>query len=196
MIIGVLASHGGSNLQAILDAIHDGRLSAKIGLVISNNPGAYALERAKNAGVPTLVINGKTHPDDLERDNAIADAFTASGVQWLVLAGYMKKLGRHTLERFRDRVLNIHPALLPKFGGQGMYGLNVHKAVVASNELESGPTVHLVDEVYDHGQIVAQMKVPVLPTDTPEELAARVLAAEHIILPDTLRRIATGELSL
>lgn len=196
MKIGVLASHGGSNLQAILDAIRDGRLQAEVTLVISNNPGAFALERARAAGVATAVINGKSHPDDVARDLAIADALATAGVEWVVLAGYMKKLGTHTLTRFRNRVLNIHPALLPKFGGQGMYGMNVHKAVVEAGEKESGPTVHLVDEVYDHGQIVAQAKVPVLPTDTPEELSARVLKAEHELFPATLSRIAKGELRI
>ncbi len=196
MNIGVLASHGGSNLQAILDAIQSGRLPAKVSLVISNNPGAFALERAKSANIQTMVINSKSHPDDSARDVAIADALEAAEVEWVVLAGYMKKLGTHTLSRFRNRILNIHPALLPKFGGQGMYGINVHKAVVESGEKETGPTVHLVDEVYDHGQIVAQARVPVLPTDTPEELSARVLKAEHLLFPETLAKLARGEINL
>ena len=114
-------------------------------------------------------------------------------MQVVALAGYMKMLGPRTLNAYRNRILNVHPALLPKFGGRGMYGDRVHKAVLASGDSVSGVTVHLVDEEYDHGPVVAQMQVPVLPGDTPDTLAARVLEQEHVLYPKTIQRIAAGE---
>ena len=117
-------------------------------------------------------------------------------MQLVTLAGYMKMLGTHTLDAYRNRILNVHPALLPNFGGQGMYGGSVHEAVLASGEKISGVTVHLVDEEYDHGPVVAQTQVPVLPGDTPDTLAERVLEQEHILYPKTIQRIATGEVDL
>ena len=118
------------------------------------------------------------------------------GVEVVALAGYMKKLGPRTLGAYRNRVLNVHPALLPKFGGRGMYGDRVHAAVLASGERVSGVTVHLVDEEYDRGPVISQVEVPVMPDDTPETLAARTLAQEHILYPQTLQRIASGEIDL
>ena len=117
-------------------------------------------------------------------------------MQVVALAGYMKMLGPRTLDAYRNRILNVHPALLPKFGGQGMYGERVHRAVLASGDSVSGVTVHLVDEEYDRGPVVAQTEVPVLPGDTPDTLAARVLEQEHILYPETIQRIATGEVDL
>jgi phosphoribosylglycinamide formyltransferase-1 len=165
-------------------------------VVIANNSDAPALERAKRAGVPGCHLSAHTHPDPAQLDEAIAAVLQKHGVNLVVLAGYMKKLGPLTLERYRGRVLNIHPALLPKFGGRGMYGRRVHEAVLAANETVTGVTVHLVDEEYDHGPIVAQRGVPVLKGDTPESLAERVLAVEHEIYVDTLSAIARGEIEL
>lgn len=187
-ILGILASHGGSNLQVLLDACAGQQLPARVGLVISNNRTAFALERARQAGVPTAVINATTHPDEPARDAAIRDALLARGVTRVVLAGYMKKLGPATLAAYRPRIVNIHPALLPRHGGEGMYGKNVHAAVLAAGERETGVTIHLVDEQYDHGSILAQERVPVLPDDTVESLADRVLAVEHRLYVDTLRQ--------
>ena len=195
--LGVMASHGGSNLQALIDAIEAGRLSATIRLVVSNNPNAYALERARQAGIPTAVINAKSHPDEDARDLAIRDALCDQGVHWIQLAGYMKKLGPRTIEAFPGRILNIHPGPLPRFGGKGMYGLHVHEAVLAAGVPYSGPTLHWVDGSYDTGPIVAHAPVPVLSEDTPETLAARVLEREHSLLVETWQQIAenspTGE---
>lgn len=196
MNIGFLASHGGSNMQAIIDACKAGRLHAAPVVVISNNGDSRALERARTEGIPGYHLSGLTHPDTESLDKAILDTLLSHKVDVVALAGYMKKLGPRTLARFKGRILNIHPALLPKHGGRGMYGMHVHEAVIASGETESGATVHLVDEEYDRGPILAQVRVLVMPDDTPETLAARVLEQEHLIYPATLEKIATGEIVL
>ncbi len=194
--LGVLASHGGSNFQAILDAIEAGTLPARAGVVISNNSGAGALERARRAGVPALHLSGATHPDPAALDEAIAAALRQHGVELVVCAGYMRRVGARVLAAFPRRVVNIHPALLPRFGGRGMHGIHVHEAVLAAGVRETGVTVHLVDEIYDHGPILAQARVPVCEGDTPEGLQARVLKTEHRLYPETLCRIACGEIDL
>lgn len=194
--LGFLASHNGSNMQAILDACKEGRLSARPAVVISNNSESGALARARQEGIPAFHLSNHTHPGPGALDQAICAALTRHQVEVVCLAGYMKRLGPRTLAAYRGRVLNIHPALLPKFGGEGFYGQAVHQAVLAAGEKESGPTVHLVDEEYDHGPVLAQARVPVLAGDTPETLATRVLAQEHRLYADTLQRIATGEIVL
>ena len=194
--LGFLASHGGSNLQAILDAIATGTLAAQGRLVICNNSSAKALERARAAGVPGLHLSSATHAEPDALDTAMLEALRGHGVELLVCAGYMRRVGARVLVGYRNRVVNIHPALLPNFGGPGMYGLRVHQAVLAAGERLTGVTVHLVDEHYDHGPILAQATVPVQPGDTPEALQARVLQTEHRLYPDTLRRIALGEIDL
>ena len=196
MPIGVIASHGGTNLQAIMDACADGTLDAEIKVVISNNSRSLALERARCANIPTTHLSSATHPDPVRLDAAIADTLTSYGVELVALAGYMRKLGPRTLRQYRNRILNIHPALLPKFGGQGMYGEHVHAAVIAAGESVSGVSVHLVDEEYDRGPVIAQAEVSVLPNDTPDTLAARVLQQEHVLYPQTIQRIASGEIDL
>jgi phosphoribosylglycinamide formyltransferase-1 len=196
MNIGFLASHGGSNMQAIIDACKSGKLQASPAVVISNNSNSGAIGRAKTEGVPYYYLSGKTHPGPGELDDAILDAFLRHSVDIVVLAGYMKKLGPKILTHFRGRILNVHPALLPKFGGEGMFGIHVHEAVIAAGEKESGVTIHFVDEQYDTGAILAQTRVPVMPDDTPETLAARVLEQEHILYAETLQRIVTGEIPL
>lgn len=194
--IGVLASHGGTNLQAIIAACAAGSLDAEIRVVISNNSRAMALERARRSNIPTAYLSSVTHPDPARLDAAIADTLTTRGVELVALAGYMRKLGPRTLSRYRNRILNVHPALLPKFGGQGMYGERVHAAVLAAGESVSGVSVHLVDEEYDQGPVIAQAEVPVLPNDTPDILAARVLEQEHLLYPRTIQRIASGDIDL
>ena len=196
LALGVLASHGGTNLQAIIDSCRSGAVDAEVRVVISNNSRAMALERARRAGIPTAHLSSATHPDPASLDDAIAETLCRYGVQVVALAGYMKMLGPRTLDAYRSRILNVHPALLPKFGGQGMYGERVHMAVLASGDSVSGVTVHLVDEEYDRGPVVAQTEVPVLPGDTPDTLAARVLEQEHVLYPETIQRIATGEVDL
>lgn len=194
--LGVLASHGGTNLQAIIDACADGSLDVEIRVVISNNSRAMALERARCSNIPTAHLSSVTHPDPACLDAAIADTLTTHGAELIVLAGYMRKLGPRTLSRYRNRILNVHPALLPKFGGRGMYGERVHAAVLAAGESVSGVSVHLVDEEYDQGPVIAQAEVPVLPNDTPDTLAARVLEQEHLLYPQTIQRIASGDIDL
>ncbi len=196
MNIGFLASHGGSNMQAIIDAAKKGTLHARPVVVISNNSGSTALERARNEGIPGFYLSGKTHPDPDRLDEAILNTLLAYSVDIVALAGYMKKLGPKTLARYKGRVLNIHPALLPEHGGKGMYGIHVHESVIAARETESGVTIHLVNDEYDRGPIIAQVRVPVKPDDTPEVLAARVLIEEHKLYPATLERIVTGEINL
>ena len=177
----MLVSGGGTNLQALLDAFHDSPI-ARIARVISNRPHAGALERARRAHVPALVL---AKPDDP------AELLAALGdVQLVVLAGYLRLVPAPVVMQFRGRMINIHPALLPEFGGPGMYGHRVHEAVLASGATESGATVHFVDEELDRGAIIAQKRVPVKPDDTPEALAARVLRAEHQLLPDVVRDLA------
>ena len=194
--LGFLASHAGSNVQAILDACREGRLDAEPCVVISNNSDATVLDRAMAARVPAFHLSAHLHPDPARLDEAILATLEKHRVNLIVLAGYMKKLGPKTLARYRGRVLNMHPALLPKFGGQGMYGHHVHDAVLAAGEKESGATVHIADAEYDEGRILAQKKVPVLPDDTSESLAARVLEVEHQLYAETLQRIANGEIKL
>ena len=194
--LGVLASHGGTNLQAIIDACADGRLNARLSVVISNNSGERALQRARSSGIPAFHLSGQTHPAPEQLDRAISETLVAHGVDLVVMAGYMKLLGPRTLSRFRGRVLNTHPALLPRFGGAGMYGDRVHEAVLGAGEKLTGVTVHVADDLYDHGAIVAQCEVPVHKGDTVETLRARVLAREHEFLVETLQHVATGEIDL
>ncbi len=196
MNIGFLSSHNGSNMQAIIDFCKSGKLQALPAVIISNNNGSGALERARQEKIPWFYISGKTHPEPEKQDQAILDAMLKHDVDIIVLAGYMKKIGKKTLARFSGRILNIHPALLPKFGGKGMYGINVHKAVIASGETESGVTIHIVDAEYDTGPIIGQKRVSVEPTDTPETLAARVLKCEHIFFSEILQKISIGEIAL
>lgn len=194
--LGFLASHGGSNMQSIIDSINSGNLDAEAAVIISNNSNSGAMERAEKEGIPHYHISGKTHPGDGGEDTAIVDALKKHDVNLVVLAGYMKKAGPKLLTEFKGRILNIHPALLPKYGGKGMYGMFVHEAVIKAGEKFSGPTVHLVDEKYDHGRILLQREVTVDPGDTPETLAARVLKEEHKIYPEVIRMIASGEIEL
>jgi phosphoribosylglycinamide formyltransferase 1 len=196
MRIGFLASHNGSNMQAIIDACKSGALQAVPAVVISNNMDSGALARAESEGIPHYHLSGNTHPEPASLDQAILDTLLEHGVEVVVLAGYMKKLGPKTLAHFAGRILNVHPALLPKFGGKGMYGMHVHEAVIAAGEKESGVSIHVVDEEYDTGPVLAQARVPVMPGDTAETLQARVLKREHTLFPETLQRIVAGEITL
>jgi phosphoribosylglycinamide formyltransferase-1 len=186
---GVLASHEGTTLQAILDAF-----PGSVVVVISNNAEAGALARARAAAVPGHHLSTRTHPDPAALDTAIAAALQESAAELVVLAGYMRKLGPRTLSAFRHRIVNTHPALLPKFGGQGLYGLHVHRAVLAAGETVTGASVHWVDAEYDTGPVIARREVAVAPDDTPETLAARVQEQERALLIDVLAGIARGEI--
>ncbi len=175
MRVAVLASGRGSNLEALLEACR-GDAPARVVLVASDRPTAPALERARARGVATQLI---ADPAD---GPALAGALSQAQVDLVVLAGYLKLVPRAVVAQFRDRIINIHPALLPAFGGRGMYGPRVHQAVLASGATISGATVHVVNEEYDRGPILAQWPVPVAPGDTPASLAARVLEVEHRLL--------------
>lgn len=189
--LGFLSSHGGSNVQAIIDNVASGKLRANLCAVVSNNSNALVLERAKQANIPAFHISNHNYADP---EQEIVEVFKKHNVNTVILAGYMKKVSADLIHSFSNRVLNIHPALLPKFGGEGMFGSNVHKAVIESGEKISGATIHLVTPNYDDGKILNQMTVPVLDNDTPETLAKRVLEIEHILYTDTLIKIANGDI--
>ena len=193
MNIGVLASGEGTTLQAILDACSSDTLPARVSVVISNNSGSGALRRAAAAGVPCRHVSSQTHSDPVEMDRALCACLAEAKADVVMLAGYMKKLGPHTLGTYAGRILNTHPALLPKFGGKGLYGMHVHRAVIAAGERVSGASVHVVDAEYDTGPVVAQCTVPVLDGDTPEALADRVQDAERALVVEVLGDIARGE---
>jgi phosphoribosylglycinamide formyltransferase-1 len=194
--LAVFASHGGTNLQAIIDRIERGEVDAEIRVVISNNNKAVALERARKHGIEALHMSDAQFGSPEGLDRALVNVLRERGVDLVLFAGYMKKRGPDFIRAFKNRVLNIHPALLPRFGGPGMFGIHVHEAVLAAGEKESVASVHIVDEIYDHGPILAQKKVPVLEADTPETLAARVLEQEHILYSEVIQKIATGEIKL
>lgn len=185
--IAFLVSGTGRTLQNFVDRIADGRLdSVRICIVVSSKPDALAVERARRARIPVEVVR----PCDGEFDARVAAALDRAEPDLVLMGGFLH-LWRFP-ERYEWRVMNIHPALLPKFGGKGMYGIRVHRAVLAAGERESGCTVHFVDHEYDHGPIILQRRVPVLPEDTPESLAERVFAAECEAYPEAVRMFQTG----
>ncbi|MBO7611288.1 MAG: phosphoribosylglycinamide formyltransferase [Elusimicrobia bacterium] len=188
--LAVLVSGSGTNLQSIIDSTKNGVLKdiAEVVIVISNNPNAYGLERAKNANIKAVALDYK-NMDKQDYDNKMYNLIKESGADLICLAGYMKKVSEHIVKEYKSKILNIHPALLPKFGGKGMYGHFVHEAVVKAKETKSGPTVHYVDENYDTGSIILQKEVPVYETDSPEDVAARVLVQEHIIFPQAIKKV-------
>ncbi len=196
MNLAFFASGRGTNLQAVIDACKAGILDAKASLVISNNSASEALARARREELPGYHFSSKTHPNPAQLDEAILAALQLHKIDLVILAGYMKRLGEKTLLAYQGRVINIHPALLPKYGGSGMYGAHVHEAVIAAGERETGITIHLVDREYDHGNILAQCRLPVMQNDTAATLAERVLEREHSFLVETLKRIIDGELIL
>ena len=188
--LGILASGRGSNFAALLRAIREGRLNADARVLISNRKQAGALEIARNSGIPAVFLSPKAYADPESYDRAILEVLRSHGVNFVALAGYMRYITPVLIEAFRGRISNIHPALLPSFGGKGMYGIHVHEAVLARGCKVSGVTVHLVDEHYDHAPIVLQRCVPVEEEDTPETLAARVLEQEHQIYAEALQLFA------
>jgi phosphoribosylglycinamide formyltransferase-1 len=195
--VAVFGSGRGSNFNAIQQAIRNGSLPhVNIAVVISNNGDAGILELARSFDIPALHLSSRQFPNEDAYVEALLTALRERGVNFIVLAGYMKRLHPRIIEAFRNRVINIHPALLPKFGGKGMYGEHVHRAVLASGDRESGASVHLVDEEYDRGPVVLRGTVPVLPSDTVDSLSARVLSLEHKLYAEALRLIAEGKISL
>jgi len=194
--LGVLASGRGSNFSAILEAIKRGDLNANVTVLISNKKNAGALEIADQNNIPAVFISQKEHSDPSQFDNQIAATLIKYGANFVVLAGYMRLLSEKFVKQFKNCILNIHPALLPCFGGKGMYGIYVHKAVLERGCKISGVTVHIVDEIYDHGPIVMQKCVPIMENDNPESLAARVLEQEHIIYAKALQLFAENRVKI
>lgn len=194
--IGFLASGAGSTFEAVVAACRAGDLSLDPVVVIGNESEAGVFDRAQRLGVTALHISAKTAGDALAADATIAAALDNANVDLVVLAGYLKMIGPAVLAAFEGRIINTHPALLPKFGGPGMYGMNVHRAVLAASETTTGVTVHVVDEEYDHGPVLAQATVLVEHGDTLETLAARVQEREKPFLVETLSRLVRGELKL
>lgn len=196
MRLAFMASGRGSNVAAILEACDQNKLQALPVLLISNNPDSAALTLAKEYGLHAFHFSSKTHPDVEQLDKAIMQTMLQHKIDLVVLAGYMKKIGARLLEQYQNRIINIHPALLPKFGGHGMYGMHVHGAVIEAGETETGVTIHLVNEKYDDGKILAQRSMMVTKDDTAETLAKKLLKIEHQLYPETLQKIISGEISL
>jgi phosphoribosylglycinamide formyltransferase-1 len=186
--VAVFASGGGTNLQALIDHF-EGADTARVALVITDREGAGALDRARAADIPTRVVPVKDRPATEVGADTI-EALESAGIDVVALAGYLRLMPSDVVRRFPRRILNIHPALLPSFGGKGMYGRHVHRAVLEAGCAVSGATVHFVDEEYDRGRIVAQWPVPVLRDDTPATLAARVLRVEHALYPAAVEWVA------
>ena len=194
--IGVLASGRGTTLQAVIDATRDGSLAATVAVVISNDSKSGAAQRARRQSIAFAHLSARTHRSPADLDRAIGDTLQRHEVDLVLLAGYMKKLGAATLHRYRNRVLNTHPALLPRHGGRGMYGAHVHEAVLAAGDDTTGVSVHLVGAQYDTGPVVAQSRVPVLSGDDVPTLAARVQEHERRFLVQVLQGIADGRVVL
>ena len=183
--LGILISGTGTTLQRFIDEITAGRLDAKIAVVISSRPNVLGIDRARKARIPTEVVEWRRFGNNEDFSAAVTDVLDRAQVDLVIQAGLLRKY--LFPEQYKGRVLNVHPALLPKYGGQGMYGHHVHEAVLAAGETESGCTVHITDEEYDHGPIILQRSVPVLPGDTPDTLAERVQAAEREAYPEAVR---------
>jgi phosphoribosylglycinamide formyltransferase-1 len=189
--IAILASGGGSNAAALMTAMQAPDFPAQAVLVFSNVPGAGVLAKAADAGVPVQMLHHKAYSDRDAFDQAVLAVLAPAKPDYLCLAGYLRILSPGFVRAYPGRILNIHPSLLPKFGGPGMHGRHVHEAVLAAGEKESGATVHVVDEGVDSGAIVLQQRVPVLASDTPESLAARVLVAEHQVYAAALKKLCS-----
>jgi formyltetrahydrofolate-dependent phosphoribosylglycinamide formyltransferase len=189
--VAVLASGGGTNLQAILDYVdaHDAQ-AMSVALVASDRAAAGALDRARGRGIPAMAL------DAAQRGDGLAAILESHAIDYIALAGYLRFIPVEVTRHWRGRIVNVHPSLLPSFGGAGMYGIRVHQAVIDAGVRITGVTVHFVDEEYDRGPIIAQSPVPVLPGDTPESLAQRVLAVEHMLYPVALDAVARGRVTL
>jgi phosphoribosylglycinamide formyltransferase 1 len=194
--LAILVSGRGSNMTAIIDACEQGRLEASVELVISNNADSLALILAKEKNIDTVHISSLKYSEPDALDVAMKESLDSHNIDFVLLAGFMKKIGPKTLSAYRGRIINIHPSLLPKFGGQGMFGLNVHQAVIEAGEKETGVTIHLVDEEYDKGAVLAQRVVDVDSEDSPESLAAKVLKVEHVLFAETIQKIIDGSIIL
>jgi phosphoribosylglycinamide formyltransferase-1 len=189
--IAVLVSGGGTNLQALIDARK--MPGGELALVVSSNPDAYALTRARAASIPAVTLDPKAYANSAEYDTALAETLAARGIGLVVLAGFLRVLGPRVLAAYSDRIINVHPSLIPSFCGRGFYGLRVHEAALKAGVKITGATVHLVNEVVDGGRILLQKAVDVLPGDTPETLQQRVMReAEWVLLPEAVKMFLGG----
>ena len=191
MNLAVFASGRGSNFEAVYSLIKSGEINANVRCLISNNPNAPALDFAKNNGIETYIINVKSNA----YYEQLFEILSKHEIQLIVLAGYMKLIPENVVERFPNKIINIHPALLPSFGGKGCYGMNVHKKVLKSGVKFTGATVHFVNQNYDEGQIIAQEIVSISPEDTAEDIATKVLKIEHKLLPQVVKQICKNQLN-
>lgn len=192
--IGVLISGGGTNLQAIIDATENGTIQGEVSVVVSNRKNAYGLERAKQHKIPAIYIGKGNYPLVKEADNELLKTLEAYKIDVLVLAGYLNILSPELIERYRNKIINVHPSLIPAYCGAGYYGMKVHEAVVENSETYSGATVHFVDEGTDTGAIIVQEKVALSQDETAETLAKKVLAIEHRLLVETTKKLCLGNL--
>jgi len=186
----------GSNMQAIIDGCKSGKINGKVSLVLGVKDDAPAMDRAKSAGIPTLAISPKSYATDDDYNEAVFQALKSNNIDLICLAGYMRVLGGKTIEFYRNRILNVHPALLPSFCGKGMYGHHVHEAVIKRGVKFTGATIHFVDEDYDTGPIILQSIVPVEEEDTPDSIAAKVLEQEHQAYTEAIALFAEGRIEV
>jgi len=187
--LAILVSGRGSNMSAIIDACEQDRISASVEIVLSNNADAKALSIAKEKRINTVYISSQTHTNPEQFDAVMRNTLLKHNVDLIILAGFMKKIGPKVLSEFEGKILNIHPSLLPKYGGKGFYGMNIHRAVVDAGDKESGATIHLVCGDYDDGKILAQETVTLNEEDTPESLAKKILKIEHGLYVKTIQEI-------
>ena len=192
--IAVFVSGGGSNFIAIHRQIIQGNILGKIVMVFSNNPNCGAIKFAEENSIPIFIINAARYPNAHTRDEFLLETCLKAEIDLICLAGFMKMLPQNIVKQYEYRILNIHPGLLPEFGGKGFYGTRVHEAVINTGKRESGATVHFVDEIYDHGPIILQKKVEVMETDTPKSLAARVLKLEHELFPEVVKAFCENKI--
>nr|WP_300093697.1 phosphoribosylglycinamide formyltransferase [Sedimentibacter sp.] len=194
--IGVLISGSGTNLQSLIDNVENGQIDGKITVVISNKGDAYGLERARQHNIKAVFVDQKNYQDSEIYNEAVIKELKSNGVELVVLAGYLKILSRNFIDTYRNRIINIHPSLIPSFCGKGYYGLKVHEAAVNYGVKISGATVHFVDEEADSGPIIIQETVKVDYKDTPEKLQKKVLKIEHKILPQAVKLFCEGRLDV
>ena len=196
MNIAVFVSHNGSNLQAIIDACSSGKIKANVCAVLSNNSDSQALQRAKDSGIDAFHVSNKIFENDEILNAKILEILDSHHIDMIFLAGYLKKINVEILRKYHNRIFNIHPALLPKFGGKGMYGMNIHDAVIRSKDSISGITIHRVNEEYDEGEIVAQTTVEIAPDETAETLALKILGRENTFVIEVINEIIDGNILL
>ncbi|HSA07219.1 MAG TPA: phosphoribosylglycinamide formyltransferase [Candidatus Gastranaerophilales bacterium] len=195
--LAVLVSGSGTNLESLINAVNSGIIKdGQISLVISNKETAYALKRAENAGIPSFIIKRSSFDSNEDFDKYLLEKLIENKIEIVLLAGYMRILTKPLLDAYKDKILNIHPSLLPDFGGAGMYGIKAHEAVIKAGVTISGCSVHVVNEHIDGGPVIAQSRIKVMPEDTPQSLAKKVLIEEHKLYPATVQNFISTQVQL